>query len=73
MNPNISKILTTLTLVLTLSLGAIAQPPPPGEHGQGDDSPPQQQGPIGGGLLILLTLGAAYGAKKVYDARRRLK
>ena len=71
MNPKISKILATLTLVLTLSLGAIAQPPPPDQHGQGDDQGPTA--PIGSGLLILLTLGAAYGAKKVYDARRRLK
>ena len=72
MNPNISKILTTLALLLTLSLGAIAQPPPPpGEHGGSDDISPQDA-PVGSGLLILLAMGAAYGAKKVYDARKRL-
>ncbi len=73
MNPNISKFLTTIALMLTLSIGAIAQPPPPAEHGGSEDLGPQQEGPIGAGLLILLTLGAAYGAKKVYDARKRIK
>ncbi len=76
MNPKLSKILLTIALMLTLSLGAIAQPPlPPDNHGSGDDLSPQQgePGPIGGGLLILMTLGAAYGAKKVYDARKRIK
>lgn len=70
MNPKIPKILATLALVFTLSLGAIAQPPPPDEHGSGDNKPAAT---IGSGLLILLTLGAAYGAKKVYDARKRMK
>ena len=69
MNPNISKILTTLALVLTLSLGAIAQPPPPDQHGSDENEP---SAPVGSGLLILLAMGAAYGAKKVYDARKRL-
>ncbi len=76
MNPTLSKILTALALVLTLSLGAIAQPPPPpGDHGSQENENPfqQQNGPIGAGLAILLTLAAGYGAKKVYDARKRLK
>ena len=44
-------------------------PDPPGEHGQTDD---QSGGsaPIGGGLFILLGLGAAYGGKKLYDSRK---
>ncbi len=54
---------------VALSLGAFGQPPPPdGERGTDSDKPAS----IGGGLLILLGLGAAYGAKKVYNARRRL-
>ncbi len=69
MKPKISKILTTLALALTLSLGAIAQPPPPDNHGEDTNQP---AAPIGSGLLILLALGAAYGAKKLYDARKRM-
>ena len=44
-------------------------PDPPGEHGQTDD---QSGGsaPIGGGLFILLGLGAAYGGKKLYNSRK---
>ncbi len=70
MKSKISKILTTLALAITLSLGAAAQPPPPGDHGGEEDASPQET-PIGSGLIILLALGAAYGAKKVYDARKR--
>ncbi len=76
MNPKLSKILTTLALLLTLSLGAIAQPPPPpGDHGSEENQNPfqQQNGPIGAGLAILLALAAGYGAKKVYDARKQFK
>ncbi len=62
-------ILVTLP-VLFFVAAAIAQPPPPAEHGgEGDKDP---SGPIGSGLAILLTLGAAYGAKKVYDARKKI-
>jgi len=47
---------------------ATGQPPPPG-HGEDEDQP----APVGGGLTILLAMGAAYGAKKVYDARKKLR
>jgi len=44
-------------------------PPPSGGHGQ----PGNQTGgnaPIGGGLFILLGLGAAYGGKKLYNMNK---
>ncbi len=47
---------------------ATGQPPPP-SHGEEEDQP----APVGGGLTILLAMGAAYGAKKVYDARKKLR
>ena len=62
------RSLAILLLFIAFSLTAISQPPP------GDD--PSQDGDpvsIGGGLLILLGIAGAYGAKKVYDARKRLK
>ncbi len=47
-------------------------PPPPSTHGENTNQPPGGGVPVGTGLVILLSLGAAYGGKKVFDARRRL-
>ena len=66
-----------VTLILTLFLGwglvAMAQspPPPPSEHGRLSNQAAGSNGgnaPIGGGIAILLSLGAAWGGKKVYQA-----
>jgi hypothetical protein len=46
--------------------------PPPGEAGNGDQ-PIGGNAPIGTGLVILSTLGLAYGGKKVFDARQKLE
>lgn len=51
-------------LICTMALTGIAQPPPPPGHGEEDD----QSAPIGSGMIILLVLAGAYGAKKVYAA-----
>lgn len=70
------KIIVKLLLVLVLIAGShqlISQPPPPpGEHGEPGN---QNAGnaPIDGGLGVLLTLGAAYGGKKVYDLHEETK
>jgi hypothetical protein len=64
-------------LVLTLFFAAsvtVAQtqaPPPPG-HGNTDPTVPGGSAPIGEGLVFLVALGAAYGARKVYSMRRKL-
>ena len=64
------KILLTTLPVLFMLTAAIAQPPPPpDDHGEDGNFEPA---PIGSGIVLLLALGAGYGAKKVYDARRRL-
>lgn len=54
----------------TSELYAQAPPPPPGGgHGAGGNQPAGGgNAPIGGGLGILLALGAAYGGKKLYKA-----
>ncbi len=69
----IKKITGLAILILSfapLSL-VMAQPgDPPGGSGSGDQ-PVGGNAPIGGGVLILTTLGLAYGGKKVYDARRK--
>lgn len=61
-------------IIASTALMAQTLPPPPpqGGHGQGGNVPAGGAAPIGGGIAILLTLGAAYGAKKMYDARKRL-
>ena len=68
--PTIKKTLLLLVFIV-FSAAAMAQapPPPPGQHGLEDN----QEAPIGSGIGILLALGAAYGAKKVYDARKRFR
>ncbi len=64
MKPRIIKFLATLACITWFSISVIAQPPPP-DHGEDEDQP----APIGSGLVVLLALGAAYGAKKIYDIR----
>ena len=48
-------------------------PPDPGGGGPGTGDLPVGGGaPIGGGLIIMLALGAAYGSKKTFDAKKEL-
>lgn len=62
------KIILAGLFFLFLSFGVMAQgdpPPPPGGHGDDGDQPPEGAA-VGGGIFILLSMGAAYGGKKVY-------
>ncbi len=66
-----AKILTLgLTLIFTLFTAiGFSQGPPPPPTGAGHGQTGNQNGgsaPIGGGLFILLGLGALYGGKKTY-------
>jgi hypothetical protein len=57
---------------LTLAQNSFADtnpPNPPGEHGA-QENQSGGSAPIGGGLFILLGMGAAYGGKKLYDYRK---
>lgn len=60
------RAILPLLLAMFFSLSALGQPPPP-EPGEDGD---QQPAPIGGGMVILLVMGAAYGARKVYKGRK---
>ncbi|MCF8348312.1 MAG: hypothetical protein K9G61_05820 [Bacteroidales bacterium] len=68
------KITLTLLLFILLYLPAgqvIAQPPPPPpSHGGSSNQNAGNGAPIGGGLFILLGLGAAYGARKAYLSQK---
>ena len=60
-----------LSLMMAQNSFAATDPPqPPGEHGKTGDLA-GGSAPIGGGLFILLGLGAAYGGKKLYDYRNK--
>ncbi len=48
-------------------------PPPPGSGGAGGTDGTRNGAPIDGGLGILLAMGAMYGGKKLYQARKEKK
>lgn len=69
------KIVIQLMIIVSFTLGShtlLAQgpPPPPADHGAGGNQTADNGAPIGGGLFILLGLGAAYGSKKLYDLKK---
>ncbi len=71
------KYYTPLLLALIISFFSFSafagtNPPDPPGHGETTDQPAGGSAPIGGGLFILLGLGAAYGGKKIYDYRKSL-
>lgn len=74
MKTKILKKFFTLLLILIIMFvtNVNAQvPDPPSNHGyNGNPKPGASSAPIGSGLFILLGLGAAYGGKKIYDARK---
>ena len=57
------------SLLVAFTLNVFSQPDPPGNHGSGNDQNPGGGAPIGGGIIILLSLGAVYGGKKLYKLR----
>jgi hypothetical protein len=71
----LNLIITGLFIVVPVILAtASAPPPPPPPGGPGGDTPiGGGAAPIGSGLVMLISMGAAYGAKKVFDARKRLE
>ena len=72
-----NKIIITTFIILVIALFFIntnvnAQvPDPPDQDGESGDNAPGEGAPIGGGLLILLALGAGYGTKKLYDRKKK--
>jgi len=72
MKNRIFKLMTIAMLVAAPTVFALAQPNPGENSGGGGVSggPIGGTAPIGSGLVMLLGLGMAYGAKKVYDLRK---
>ncbi len=72
---SITKIVLIIAVFLMVPLTTVFAdlPPDPGSGGPGGGDLPVGGGaPIGGGLIILMALGAGYGAKKIYDARNKI-
>ncbi len=64
----IKYIFAGLLVAFTLNVFTQPGPPnPPSGHGSGDDQNPGGGAPIGSGVFILLSLGVAYGGKKLYE------
>lgn len=66
------NIFLTILFSIFISLPAVFadEPPPPG-GGPGSGDPPVGGGtPVGEGLVLLITLGAGYAGKKVFQIRK---
>lgn len=64
-----TAIIFYLFIGVTTSVFAGLPPPPPGGGGPPCFPPPCM--PIDGGISFLLAAGAALGAKKIYDSRKK--
>jgi len=67
------KLLATAAFLVIGGIGLMSQTPPPqpDDPSSGGGTGPVGGGaPVGSGLIILLTLGAAYGGKKVYELKK---
>ena len=74
MKNTINKLLKAFAIIVLVgaAYSVSAQPPPPPGSGTSGPTSNNQIGgnaPIGGGLFILLGLGAAYGGRKLYQLR----
>ncbi len=59
-------IILPMLLFAFTYLSFASDPPDPGGSPQADNPPIGGDAPIGGGLFILIGLGAAYGGRKIY-------
>ena len=62
--------ITAILMISGFSLLAQAPPTPPAEA-NGGSGPVGGGAPIGSGLVVLITLAAEYGGKKVFDVRKK--
>ena len=70
----IFKLLVLIMLVMASASVFSQDPPDPNGDGSApdtDNTPVGGRATVSGGIILLLTLGAAYGGKKVYDLRKK--
>lgn len=66
-------LIPAFAILIHVAASAQSAPPPPPGHGETGNQPPGGGAPIGAGIGFLLLMAGGYGAKKVYDARRKLE
>lgn len=73
MKKSIGVLLMILFVVAITVVVTGAPPPPPDDPPTGPGSGETYIGgvPIAGGVLIMIALAASYGARKLYNARKR--
>ncbi|PKP00921.1 MAG: hypothetical protein CVU14_06310 [Bacteroidetes bacterium HGW-Bacteroidetes-9] len=72
MNKQLIKIaLFAIFFIAAQNIPAQGPPPPPGggHNLEGDAPAGGGTAPIGSGMLLLITMAAGYGVKKVYDKK----
>jgi len=72
----LNLIISGLFVIVPVIIASVSAPPPPPPGGPGSSGATPIGGggaPIGSGIVMLISMGAAYGAKKVYNARKRLE
>ena len=72
----ISILIKAFSLMILLffapAISAQEPPPPPaGGHGQQGNQLPGGGAPIGSGIVLLISLAAGFGCKKVFDFRKK--
>ncbi|MCF8367178.1 MAG: hypothetical protein K9H16_15420 [Bacteroidales bacterium] len=68
------RLIAATVLVLAFSALSAQTPPPPNGNGgapSGGNTPVGGGAPIGSALVLLITLAAGYGGKKVYSYHKR--
>ena len=66
-------VLSILLMISGLAIMAQAPLTPPVNANEGGGGPVGGGGaPIGSGIILLISLAAGYGGKKVFDARKKL-
>ncbi len=70
----LNLILVGLLIIVPVIMVSASAPPPPPPGGPGTgEIPIGGSAPIGSGLVMLISMGLAYGAKKLYNARKRIE
>ncbi|MFZ4707487.1 MAG: hypothetical protein ACOYMF_15925 [Bacteroidales bacterium] len=69
----IKRLIVTTAFIAAICVLNAQSPPPPngGNNPTGGNTPVGGGAPIGSGIVLLITLAAGYGGKKVFDFGKR--